>query len=104
MVIVVGFNTSERNPFLSVTFTFVKLELVKVLGGLPMFEIVQLKAPVGVEIRVNSAVTLLPLIEHATSKTLVTPVQFITELLLGGVNSKGRSNETLSPFAIVKLL
>jgi len=46
IVIVVGGRTIDKNPFLSVMITLVKLELVIVLGGLPILEIFQLKAPV----------------------------------------------------------
>jgi hypothetical protein len=41
-VMTVGLRTSARKLFLSETVTFVKLELVIVLGGFPIFEIVQL--------------------------------------------------------------
>ena len=104
IVMVVGLRTSDKNPFLSVTLMLVKLELVKVLGGLPIFEIVQLKAPVAAEIFSSSTVIVVPLIEHVTCSTFVTPVQFITVLFAGGVSSAGRLNVTLSPFAMVRLL
>jgi len=81
-----------------------KLELVSVLGGFPMFEMVQLKAPVTVDSYSKVTVILVPLIEQVSLRTLVTPVQFIAVLLTGGVSSGGRSNVTLSPFAIVRLL
>jgi hypothetical protein len=73
--------------FLSETLILVKLELVSVLAGFLMFEIVQLKAPVDADNFVSSTVIVVPLMEHVRFWTFVTPVQFIAELLVGGVSS-----------------
>ena len=63
---VVGFKVSAKKPFLSVTLMLLKLELVNVLVGFPIFEIVQLKAPVVAEMLNSCTVIVVPFTEHTT--------------------------------------
>lgn len=66
-----------------------KPELVRVLGGLPMFEIDQLKAPVFAFKLLRIKVTLRPVMLQVKLAMFEIPEQFMADVLAGGVSSGG---------------
>lgn len=66
-----------------------KPELVRVLGGLPMFEIDQLKAPVFAFKLLRIKVTLRPVMLQVKLAMFEIPEQFMADVSAGGVSSGG---------------